>query len=382
MKATMAISIICLMAVYAQGVSAQTPAVTNRPYAEVAAASVQRGLAYLESKQRENGSWADEDYPAMTAFGLWVFAQSTHSNKTAICSNAAKFVTSCIQADGGIYRQPSFFLRAGGLSTYNTAICMTSLYVYDKTAYSQQILAARKFMTGNQLLGDSAQAGGFGYDKPGKGWSGRPDLSNTAWTLNAMRTTQSLEDGRPKAEQVDIDWVATEGFLKKLQNQDQDDPDNFGGFGYEKGGSRGGSATNKDGIVTLRGYGSMTYAGLESMVFAQVGKGDPRVVSALKWASRHWSVDENPGMGNKGLFYYYNIMSKALSISCGDTIPVEKGEPIAWKAQLVSKLASIQREDGSWINKDNTFWEGNPVLATEYAVLALEYIQIAEQAKK
>jgi squalene-hopene/tetraprenyl-beta-curcumene cyclase len=34
---------------------------------------------------------------------------------------------------------------------------------------------------------------------------------------------------------------------------------------------------------------------------------------------------------------------------------------------------SLQRPDGSWANDNNRFWENDPVLATAYSLLALEY---------
>ncbi|MCX7592027.1 MAG: hypothetical protein N2255_10420, partial [Kiritimatiellae bacterium] len=114
--------------------------------------------------------------------------------------------------------------------------------------------------------------------------------------------------------------------------------------------------------------------GLEAMIYAQVDRNDPRVQSAVQWASRHWSVDENPGMGAKGLFYYYNVMAKALRAAGVDKIPRVNGEPIDWKQQLVEKLVQLQRPDGSWVNTDNTYWENDAALVTAYAVLTLEYI--------
>jgi len=173
---------------------------------------------------------------------------------------------------------------------------------------------------------------------------------------------------------VDIDWTATLKFVEKLQSNDPEDAEHYGGFGYEQEGSRGGThVSKKDGTVRLRGYGSMTYAGLESMIYAQVDRSDPRVRSALDWATRHWSVEENPGMGKKGLFYYFNIMSKALSLYGVDELRRPEGEAIPWKAQIIRKLAEIQREDGSWVNTDNQFWEADPVLVTSYAILSMEY---------
>ncbi|MBM4142131.1 MAG: hypothetical protein FJ225_00840 [Lentisphaerae bacterium] len=100
---------------------------------------------------------------------------------------------------------------------------------------------------------------------------------------------------------------------------------------------------------------------------------DPRVQSARHWTARHWSVEENPGMGRQGLFYYYNIMAKALALSGSDALRRPAGDAIPWKRDLVAKLAAIQRDDGSWVNADNQLWEGDPALVTSYCVLALEY---------
>jgi hypothetical protein len=290
---------------------------------------------------------------------------------------------------------------------------MTALYCYDRTKYAPMILKARQFVAASQLQGDSAGAGGFGYDqapppapsradvekmmaerakregKPapteeevtqamarmgGMSREARADLSNTGWALMAMRMTQDLEDTRPgTSKRADVDWEAAVKFVEKLQNTDENDKENHGGFGYESAGERGGTSVSKEGVVTLRGFGSMTYAGLESMIYAQVGRDDARVRSALQWASRHWALDENPGMGLKGLFYYYNILAKALNLAGGDALLTEKGEKIQWREQLIAQLVGAQKPDGSWANTDNTFWESDPALVTAYAVLTLEY---------
>ena len=344
--------------------------------AEVA---VRHGLDWLKKHQQDDGSWSNAHYPALTTLGLWAFTRSDHPDKAVVCGKAAAFIEQFVQKDGGIYKRATGGRGSGGLSTYNTAICMIALHTYDKPSYGAIILAARQFMAGSQLLGDSPGAGGFGYERPSttrrdQKRPPRADLSNTGWAAYAMRVTRDLEDLRGGGQVVDIDWDATLAFVAKLQNQDKDDPEHYGGFGYETGGERGETFVRKrDGTVQLRGYGSMTYAGLESMIYAQVDRTDPRVRSALEWAARHWSVDENPGMGQKGLFYYFNIMAKALAMSGSDTLRSPDGAVIPWKQDLVKKLMAIQRQDGSWINTDNTFWEADSVLVTSYAILTLEH---------
>jgi squalene-hopene/tetraprenyl-beta-curcumene cyclase len=78
-------------------------------------------------------------------------------------------------------------------------------------------------------------------------------------------------------------------------------------------------------------------------------------------------------MGTKGLFYYYTILSKALTAAGGANLRRPDGTEIEWKKQLVDRLVSIQSPDGSWVNRNNQFWEGDAALVTAYSVLALEY---------
>lgn len=348
-----------------------------------AAQAMRRGFDWMTSVQKDDGSWSNANFPALTALGLWAFARGEHPERDAVCAKAASFVSGFVREDGGIYQPGGMGRSSGGLSTYNTAICMVALHAYDKAKYKAVILKAREFVAASQLVGDSPGAGGFGYGKPTTttrkvmyrlmGWGNRADLSNTGWALQSMRLTQDLEDSRPGGEKVDIDWDATLRYVLKLQNQDKADTNNYGSFAYETGGSRGGTEEGKDGSVSLRGYGSMTYAGLESMIYAQVGMSDPRVRSALEWAANHWSVDENPGMGTKGLFYYYSVMGKALSLTRSPTLESRSGDPISWQEDLVDKLTATQRPDGSWVNENNQFWEGDAGLVTSYALLTLEY---------
>jgi squalene-hopene/tetraprenyl-beta-curcumene cyclase len=116
----------------------------------------------------------------------------------------------------------------------------------------------------------------------------------------------------------------------------------------------------------------MTYAGLLSLIYAKVTPEDPRVEAATEWARRHWTLEENPGRGPEGLYYFYNIMVKCLDTVGGETFSVPSGRTVAWRKEAVEKLLSLQREDGSWANAANRFWEGDPALVTAYCVLTLQ----------
>ena len=118
----------------------------------------------------------------------------------------------------------------------------------------------------------------------------------------------------------------------------------------------------------------MTYAGMQSLIYANVDKNDPRVKLALKWLENSYNLDENPGMGVQGLYYYYQAMSKALSAMGIDTLTLEDGRKVDWRDELANKLISIQKSDGSWVNTNNRWWEADPILVTSYCVLALEQL--------
>lgn len=118
----------------------------------------------------------------------------------------------------------------------------------------------------------------------------------------------------------------------------------------------------------------MTYAGLKSMIYAGVDKDDPRVKAAYEWITRHFTLDENPGMGAAGQYYYYHTFAKALAAIGNETITDASGNEHQWCQELVAKLAELQNDDGSWLNSENERWfEADPNLVTGYALLALSY---------
>jgi squalene-hopene/tetraprenyl-beta-curcumene cyclase len=113
---------------------------------------------------------------------------------------------------------------------------------------------------------------------------------------------------------------------------------------------------------------------LKSFLYAGVAKDDPRVVGAVRWIRRHYTLDENPGMGKAGLYYYYHTFAKAMTALGEDPFKDAKGMEHDWRKELFEALKSRQQEDGSWLNKgDRTFGEGDPNLATAFALLSLGY---------
>jgi squalene-hopene/tetraprenyl-beta-curcumene cyclase len=125
----------------------------------------------------------------------------------------------------------------------------------------------------------------------------------------------------------------------------------------------------------------MTYAGLKSMIYAGVGPEDPRVKAAFSWIQKHYDVRSNPAMGDAGLYYYYHTFAKALDAMKLDHVEDAQGVKHDWRSELAAELVRQQRPDGSWINKNNRWMEGEPILVTGYALLTLSYCHPKAETK-
>jgi squalene-hopene/tetraprenyl-beta-curcumene cyclase len=146
-----------------------------------------------------------------------------------------------------------------------------------------------------------------------------------------------------------------------------------GGFYYTPaagGQSKAGEAADGG----LRSYGSMTYAGLKSMIYAGLTADDPRVAAAMNFIRANYTLEDNPNMGKQGLFYYYHTFAKALDVAGVEILDDADGMPHAWREELAKKLISMQQSDGSWVNDGSERWmEGDRQLVTAYALLALAH---------
>ncbi len=359
------------------GAPAAAPvAAAEAPWRRDARAAAARGTAWLVAAQRPDGSWSDPRFPALSGLALWALNGLEDAAARAAADRAVAFLLSCVRDDGGIYVEVPG-RKGGGLGTYNTAICLTALHATGRRDLARTLQRARAFLADAQYQGDQeVHFGGFGYDRQTE--RDYTDLMNTHFAVEAMRRTQDVEDLRPAGEaRADVNWEHVLRYIERLQARPEDGPDNAGGFVYNPIDAKAGTETNAAGRVVLRAYGSITYAGLLALLYAEVPRDDPRVVSAVDFAARHWTLDENPGMGDQGLYFYYNVIARALTAGGMDAIARKDGAggPIRWREELACKLTATQRPDGSWANVNNRFWENDPVLATAYALLALRHAQ-------
>lgn len=330
-----------------------------------AQAAMAKGFAWLRAAQSADGSWSDRRFPGMSALALWAMAGAKDPANAEAAEKAAAYVASCAQPDGGIY-VPIPGRRGGGLGNYNTCLCLRALHAFgQRERFLKVMLGARAYIASTQIETEGMHEGGFGYDKSSP--RAYTDMNNTFYALDAMRATRDVEESRPAGQKrVDIDWEAARKYVLSMQETEGADA---GGFVYNRETPR--RTAPGETRETLRAYGSMTYAGLLAMLHCDLGRDDPRVRSTCQWLGRHWTLGENPGQGNQGLYFYYEVLARALDAAAVRELPLADGKAVDWREALARELVRRQRADGAWVNASNRFWEGDPALSTSYALLAL-----------
>lgn len=343
--------------------------------------AIDRGLAYLKSQQKPDGSWSNADHPALTAMAVVAFQREPSGanlkSPPDFLLKSYDYLRGFAKPDGGIYGK--------GLSNYNTSVVMMALLSTGHPKDEPIIEAARRFITGQQAtnMAKPETEGGFGYGPTGASPKRQhPDLDNTLVALEALRLYEKLRPSSELAGAKDLNWQAAAEFISRTQNLAatnkepwvSEEQGNKGGFIYFPGFSNAGEFDTASGKKAWRSYGSMTYAGMLSLLYSDVKKDDPRVQAALGWLRANYTLEENPGMEEQGLFYYYHLMSKGLAASGVDTLELPDGRKVDWKREVALKLLNLQQGDGHWVNKTGRWMESDPVLVTSYCVLALEMI--------
>ena len=381
-------------------------------YDKKAAAIAERAVAWLRTRQdAKTGGWAvPKDgpvYPAITALVLnGMLMQKGIDEKDPAVAGGAAFMLGYRQADGGIYD--------GILPSYNTSIVLSCLTRVNTPEAKAAIKPAQDFLRGLQF-GEAAMSSGpmagetaaVGKDHPfyggiGYGRGGRPDLSNTAFFLQAMH-----DSGVPRDDPA---FQRALVFLSRVQMMERGvDGKTINAMPYAKGAKQGGfiystseskekvgsgqtetkltyEETLDDGtkVSQLRCYGSMTYAGFKSLIYANIPPNDPRIVAADEWIRRNYTLSENPGIGNDGMYYYFLTFARALEAQrSGSPSPATVRTIVAikadgtteernWGHDLIDRLGALQNEDGSFKSLGDRWLEKDPVLITAYALLALQ----------
>ena len=342
------------------------------------------GAKYLNSLADDGGRFGEPGRPhvgltAMALAALGTVPVPRPSEIQATLDRGLWWLASLQRPDGSIHD--------GELANYATSAAILALERGDPEEFSGVIEKAAAFLARLQLDQEEGYSeGDIYYGGIGYGSTERPDLSNLQMALEALAVS-GLEKGAPTYQKA-------LRFLERTQNRSESNDVRIvdgnivitsgddGGAGYLPGDSKAGFVELADGTKVPRSYGSMTYALLKCYSLAGLAKDDPRYEAAWDWCRQNYTLDVNPGFEHlsdpaaayQGLFYYFLTMAQALEASGDEYLVTPDGERHRWRAELCGRLIAMRNKiDGSWVNRNSPRWyEGNPILATSYALLTLE----------
>ena len=299
------------------------PAPDPKHAAKILPEHVERGIAFLRSQQRADGSWPDPvGYPG----GI-----------TSLCTLA--LLRSGVAADDPAIDRALAFLRTlRPEMTYSTAL---ATMVFCEAGRDED----RRLVRRNVAWFESVQK----TDGPMQGAWGYPqaegDNSNTGFAVMALYSADRAGihvDEKVWRRMLDY-WVKTQA--------------NRGSWGYKPG---------------IPGTGSMTCEGVFCLAAAARVLNDadidataqPALNKATQWLATSFSPTVNPGTsGVQGWHFYYLFAAS----EAGRMAKLKKFGEHDWRQEGAKELLALQGPDGSWKGRGHA--EDNPHVATSMALL-------------
>lgn len=333
---------------------------------------IERGVAYLLQTQGADGSWSPERGPGITALAVRALAMYPKVGpEHPAVKKGVQFLEGFAREDGGYYSDHGLYKNYEGCVVLSALVAVGKTQYADKIDKLQQFLVNSQWDEGEDIQRDNPFYGGAGY-----GRSKRPDLSNTQMLVEALH-----DSGLPKDHPA---YQKALVFIQRCQMRSESNDMPYakgskqGGFIYAtaNGGESKAGEFEIDGRKELRSYGSMTYGGMKSMIYADLKRDDPRVTAAVDWIRRNWTLDANPNMppeqAYEGLYYYYHTFARAHEALEQDVIVLADGRRMDWRIELINELGERQLRDGNWVNESDRWMEGDANLVTAYSLIAAQ----------
>ena len=346
---------------------------------EKAVEVAKKAAACLVKQANADGTFGKSQLAPMPGIvGLVLYAvakcpgERTADEKAAL-EKAAAYLLKCQQENGAIS------LPAFGNDNYNTCVAVMALKALNDPKYGAALEKAKAYILSSQLdekKGYSKEEHYQAYGGIGYGGSKRPDLSNTAFAIEALKELGMDE----KSEEFKKALI----FVKRCQDNPETndvpmmkDGDGTGAFQYLPGDTEAcsemGMVKTRKGKEMPKPYGNMTYQGIKSLVYLGLSKDEPELQRAWNWIKNNYSVKEQPGgRGDEGYFYYIVAFAKAFTAAGVKELEVAGGRKVFWAEDLSSHVATLQGADGSFANKTPRWMENDSILSTSYALIALD----------
>ncbi len=338
--------------------SAPPPAAEGGPTEKVAFSdravgrAIERGVAYLVSQRREDGTWPRID---------------THGEKTWTVGPTAVCAYALLEAgvptgDPNMGKTLAFLGETETDTTYGVAL--RSLVWASAIRQGRVDFPARLRRDAACLIRSMSRSGGYGYTaacrpptrKDFSAFAGHgPDASNSQYGLlgvwAAARTGQEVPRGY---------WQRALKYWQAAQNPD-------GGWGYSRAGKSGSYMA-----MTLAGVASLyvCYDNLYAARFMNCRPGGsgtafPEAERGLAWVAEHFD-DLTTGADADENYYYTLYGLQRVGLATGRKFLGQHD----WYREAAAELLRRQEPDGAW-RKPGGIHSGGPNTATAYAVLFL-----------
>lgn len=310
--------------------------------------ALQRGVDYLLRSQRDNGSWSG--HPGITALVTIALRRSPQADTKPVLAAVARAQPRILAFAGSA---PGTSPHRDSTHIYSTSVTLMALGMADRPEQAAIRSRIREYL--RRFLTEQLTSGRpLAYDQ-----ANIPDISNIHWAMEALRLT------RPEEDETGPDiWPRAREFIASCQVRSPQEADD-GGFTYSPIRPAG-----HPGPV----WGSLTCAGIKSLLFSGASPDDPRIAAAGHWLDRNDTLRKNPGLGPGGHFYYLYLRASA-NLLLETLRPALPGAPTAhaWRGQIVEQLLAMQKSEGEWKNAARIWLEADANLCTAYAILVMEF---------
>lgn len=359
---------------------------------------------WLAGQQDPDGSWKmgppghAEPSPSCTALIITSLAsapEKVRGRYRGAVDKAVAYLVGRANPDGSFGEGPS----GSYLKTYTTALALQALSSVDREKHANVIRGAQAYLKQNQLK-EGLLRGGVGYgDETPKMDKGGLVIEKTKANLSVVGfAAQGLHmSGLPKDDEF---WKLVIEFVRKCQNSSEVNSDpvflaalkekglsvgNDGGLFYgpyadpavQKAGTR--KIADRETIIS---YGSMTYEGIKTYIYAGLAKDSPEVKAAVDWVRKNYSVDAHPGFAYdarqrnhlRGLYYYYLVMARAMDAFGENPFKTFDGQAHDWPREMAAQLAKSVKESKMWVNENPAWFEGDPVMVTSFVLITCDIL--------
>ena len=175
------------------------------PDAKTYQATVDKGIDYLAHSQSEDGSFSRQPMVGVTAIATAALLENGRTVDDPVVAKALKYIDKFVQKDGGIYTvAPGMDFR-----NYETSIVIMCLSKANTDKrYDKVIHNAQKFLKDLQWTetaeDNKADKSDPNYGGAGYGKSRRPDLSNTAYFIDALKAAGNGPDDEAVKKGFDV----------------------------------------------------------------------------------------------------------------------------------------------------------------------------------